>query len=52
MEVGTKLRAAAHLFDGRLGAVRPAGREAIAERLERWHKGHWVLFGPLLSAKP
>ncbi len=35
MEVGTKLRAAAHLFDGRLGAVRPAGREAIAERLER-----------------
>jgi len=33
--VGTKLREATHRFDGRLRALRPAGREAIAERLER-----------------
>ena len=33
--VGTKLRAATHLFDGHLRVLRPVGREAIAERLER-----------------
>jgi len=31
----------------------PSYRFPISQvRLERWHKGHWVLFGPLLSAKP
>jgi len=31
----------------------PSDRFPISQvRLERWHKGHWVLFGPLLSAKP
>jgi branched-chain amino acid transport system substrate-binding protein len=31
----------------------PTFRFPIAKvRLERWHKDHWVLFGPLLSAKP
>ena len=31
----------------------PSFRFPISQvRLERWHKGHWVLFGPLLSAKP
>jgi nitrite reductase/ring-hydroxylating ferredoxin subunit/uncharacterized membrane protein len=33
--VGTKLRSATHLLEGGLGALRPAGREAIAARLER-----------------
>jgi nitrite reductase/ring-hydroxylating ferredoxin subunit/uncharacterized membrane protein len=35
MPVGAKLRSAVHVLDGGLGAVRPAGREAIADRLER-----------------
>jgi hypothetical protein len=31
----------------------PSFRFPIAKvRLERWHKGHWVLFGPLVSARP
>jgi branched-chain amino acid transport system substrate-binding protein len=31
----------------------PSYRFPISQvRLERWHKDHWVLFGPLLSAKP
>ena len=31
----------------------PSYRFPISQvRLERWHKSHWVLFGPLLSAKP
>jgi branched-chain amino acid transport system substrate-binding protein len=31
----------------------PSYRFPISQvRLERWHKGHWVLFGPLLSARP
>ncbi|TML65298.1 MAG: branched-chain amino acid ABC transporter substrate-binding protein [Actinobacteria bacterium] len=31
----------------------PSFRFPISQvRLERWHKGHWVIFGPLLSAKP
>jgi branched-chain amino acid transport system substrate-binding protein len=31
----------------------PSYRFPISQvRLERWHNGHWVLFGPLLSAKP
>jgi len=31
----------------------PSYRFPISQvRLERWHKGHWVLFGPLISAKP
>jgi branched-chain amino acid transport system substrate-binding protein len=31
----------------------PSFRFPISQvRLERWHKGHWVLFGPLLSARP
>ena len=31
----------------------PSYRFPISQvRLERWHKGHWVIFGPLLSAKP
>jgi branched-chain amino acid transport system substrate-binding protein len=31
----------------------PSHRFPISQvRLERWHKSHWVLFGPLLSAKP
>ena len=35
MPVGGKIRSAVHVLDGGLGSVRPAGREAIAERLER-----------------
>jgi nitrite reductase/ring-hydroxylating ferredoxin subunit/uncharacterized membrane protein len=36
MEVGEKLRAAAaQVFDGRVHVLRPLGREAIAERIER-----------------
>jgi branched-chain amino acid transport system substrate-binding protein len=31
----------------------PSYRFPISQvRLERWHKGHWVLFGPLLAARP
>jgi branched-chain amino acid transport system substrate-binding protein len=31
----------------------PSYRFPISQvRLERWHKGHWVIFGPLLSARP
>jgi branched-chain amino acid transport system substrate-binding protein len=31
----------------------PSYRFPISQvRLERWHKDHWVLFGPLLSARP
>ena len=31
----------------------PSYRFPISQvRLERWHNGHWVLFGPLLSARP
>ena len=31
----------------------PSFRFPISQvRLERWHSGHWVIFGPLLSAKP
>jgi len=31
----------------------PSFRFPISQvRLERWHNGHWVIFGPLLSAKP
>ena len=31
----------------------PSSRFPVSQvRLERWHNGHWVLFGPLLSAKP
>jgi nitrite reductase/ring-hydroxylating ferredoxin subunit/uncharacterized membrane protein len=33
--VGTKLRSATHFFEGGLGVLRPAGREAISERIER-----------------
>src|SRR6476469_7076341 len=35
MEVGAKLRTAANALEGGLSAVRPAGRDAITERLER-----------------
>ena len=31
----------------------PSFRFPVSQvRLERWHKGHWVLFGRLVSAKP
>src|SRR5919206_2287701 len=31
----------------------PSYRFPISQvRLERWHKDHWVLFGPLVSARP
>jgi hypothetical protein len=31
----------------------PSFRFPVSQvRLERWHNGHWVLFGPLLSARP
>ena len=31
----------------------PSYRFPISQvRLERWHKGHWVIFGPLLAARP
>jgi hypothetical protein len=31
----------------------PSYRFPVSQvRLERWHKGHWVLFGRLLSARP
>ena len=31
----------------------PSFRFPISQvRLERWHNGQWVIFGPLLSAKP
>ncbi|HEY7397922.1 MAG TPA: ABC transporter substrate-binding protein [Gaiellaceae bacterium] len=31
----------------------PGWRFPIAEvRLQRWHRGHWVPFGPVLSARP
>src|SRR4051812_50051245 len=35
MPAGGKMHSAVHVLEGGLGAVRPAGREAIAERLER-----------------
>jgi nitrite reductase/ring-hydroxylating ferredoxin subunit/uncharacterized membrane protein len=35
MPVGAKFRSAVHALDSGLGSVRPAGREGIAERLER-----------------
>ena len=35
MAVREKLREAAHVFDGRVHVVRPAGRKAIAGRIER-----------------
>ena len=31
----------------------PSYRFPISKiRLQRWHRGHWVLFGPLLDARP
>ena len=38
MAVREKLREAAHVFDGRVHVVRPAGREAIAGRIEQYEK--------------
>jgi branched-chain amino acid transport system substrate-binding protein len=41
------------LIPGIVVRTSPRSRYPISQvKLQRWHNGHWVIFGPLLDAKP
>jgi branched-chain amino acid transport system substrate-binding protein len=55
MDAATHLNEKANPFvlPGIVVRTTPSFRYPVSQvKLQRWHKGRWVIFGPLLSAKP
>ena len=55
MNAATHLNEKANPFvlPGIVVRTKPSFRYPVSQaKLQRWHKGRWVIFGPLLSAKP